>query len=128
MFKLGQPLNSRGRLAAPGEPSRFPGPARRALLTHNNTERTQCGLGPSESQCQAWPSVTDGVGRSVESPLAPRPGAHFSGIVAAIKFAGPPSQSSARSVSARRGQSRFGVVPGAGQGPHRRAHGPPGLA
>jgi hypothetical protein len=44
--------------------------------------------------------VTDGVGRSVESPLAPRPGAHFSGIVAAItgtgKFAGPPSQSSAR--------------------------------
>jgi hypothetical protein len=119
VFKLGQPLNSRGRLAA-GEPSRFPGPGL--------TERTQCGLGPSESQCQAWPSVTDGVGRSVESPLAPRPGAHFSGIVAAIKFAGPPSQSSARSVSARRGRSRFGVVPGAGQGPHRRAHGPPGLA
>jgi hypothetical protein len=86
----------------------------------------------SASHCQAWPSVTDGVGRSVESPrpLAPRPGAHFSGIVAAIKFAGPgpPSQSSARSVSARRGRSRFGVVPGAGQGPHRRAHGPPGLA
>ena len=37
--------------------------------------------------------MTDVVGRrSVESPLAP----HFSGIVAAIKFAGPPSQSSAR--------------------------------
>ena len=32
--------------------------------------------------------MTDGVGRSVESPLAPRPGAHFSGIVAAIKFTG----------------------------------------
>ena len=76
-FKLGQPLNSRGRLAA-GEPSRFPGPGL--------TERTQCGLGPSESQCQAWPSVTDGVGRSVESPLAPRPGAHFSDLVAAIRM------------------------------------------
>ena len=85
-------------------------------------------VGPSESPCQAWPSVTDGVGRSVESPLATRPGAHFSGIVAAIRFTGPPSQSSARSVSACRGRSRFGVVPGAGQGPHRRAHGPPGLA
>jgi len=115
--KLGQPLNSRGRLAA-GEPSWF------KSVSALNADR----VGPSESPCQAWPSVTDGVGRSVESPLAPRPGAHFSGIVAAIKFAGPPSQSSARSVSARRGRSRFGVVPGAGQGPHRRAHGPPGLA
>jgi hypothetical protein len=113
VFKLGQPLNSRGRLAAAGEPRHT---------------RAQCGVGPSESPCQAWPSVTDGVGRSVESPLEPRPGAHFSGIVAAIKFTGPPSQSSARSVSACLGRSRFGVVPGAGQGPHRRAHGPPGLA
>ena len=118
MFKLGQPLNSRGRLAAgAGEPSRFP-----ASLHSTRTVRVTVRLG------EAWPSVTDGVGRSVESPLEPRPGAHFSGIVAAIKFAGPPSQSSARSVSARRGRSRFGVVPGAGQGPHRRAHGPPGLA
>jgi hypothetical protein len=125
-FKLGQPLNSRGRLAA-GEPSRFKFPG----LTGGSQPGSALNadrVGPSESPCQAWPSVTDGVGRSVESPLEPRPGAHFSGIVAAIKFTGPPSQSSARSVSACLGRSRFGVVPGAGQGPHRRAHGPPGLA
>ncbi len=60
-------------------------------------------------------TVTDGVGRrSVESPLAPRAGAHFSGIVAAIKFAWPPSQSLSplpwpTVTPPARDRSRFGV-------------------